>query len=133
MACQCIQPTPPEPTPPEPVDERSESLKDFLKKTEIGLYVNSEGLVTYDELYFQKAWSKDLGAFRIQRDDQGAFFNIQKSSNTTSASYQVEYKNESSNVTLMLLKLQTVKTGNGLVWLWNETMMTGVIIQEGII
>lgn len=131
MACQCVQPDPPEPTPPDPIDERSAELKDFMKKTDIGLYVNSEGIVTYDEMYFQKAWS--MGAFRIQRDDQGAYLSIISSANSASSSYQVEYKSDRSNVTLMLLKLQSVKNENSCVWLWNETMATGIIVPEGII
>lgn len=131
MACQCLPPDPPEPTPPDPIDERSQSLKSFMDKTDIGLYVNSEGLVIYDEMDYQKAWS--TGAFRIQRDDQSAYLSIIASANSASSSYQVEYKNERSNVTLMLLKLQSVKTENSCVWLWNETMATGIILPEGIL
>lgn len=130
MACQCVPPEPPEPTPPDPIDERSEELKDFMNKTELGLYVNSVGIVTYDDIYFQKAWGS--GAFRIQRDDQSAYLSIVASTGSASSSYQVEYKNANTNVTLMLLKLQAVKTENSCVWLWNETMATGVIIPEEI-
>jgi hypothetical protein len=133
MACQCDQPVPPEPTPPDPPDTRSESLKAFLTKTELGLYVDSEGMVTYDERYFQKAWSTEAGSFRIQRDDQSAYFNIRSSANSASSSYQVEYMNENHSVTLMLLKLQLVQSENSCVWLWNETMKTGVIVPEGIL
>ena len=131
LACQCVPPDPPEPTPPDPIDERSQELKDFLKKTDTGLYVNSVGLVIYDEKDYQKAWG--TGAFRIQRDDQSAYLSIIASANSASSSYQVEYKNESTNVTLMLLKLQSVKTENSCVWLWNETMATGIILPEGIL
>lgn len=133
MACQCVEPVPPEPTPPDPVDERSQSLKDFMAKTDIGLYIDSEGIVVYDELNYQRAWSSDPGYFRIQRDDQSAYLNIAGSSGSATSSYQVEYKNESHNVTLMLLRLQSVKTDNSCIWLWNETMATGVIIPEGIL
>ena len=131
MACQCVPPEPPEPTPPDPEEELSESLKDFMKKEDLGLYVNSVGIVTYDEIYYQKAWG--TGAFRIQRDDQSAYLNIVASNSSSASSYQVEYKNASTNVTLMLLRLQLVKTENSCVWLWNETMSTGVIIPAGII
>jgi hypothetical protein len=37
------------------------------------------------------------------------------------------------SVTLMLLKLQKVQTDDSCIWLWNETMKTGVIIPAGII
>lgn len=135
MACQCNPPVPPEPPgPPEPpVVQPSESLKAFLQKTDIGLWIDSEAIVTYDELTCQKAWSTDNGYFRIQRDDQSAFMNIRSSAQSASSSYQVEYMSGNHSVTLMLLKLQPVQTRNSCIWLWNETMATGVIIPEGII
>lgn len=133
MACQCGEPVPPEPVPPEPEPTRSESLKAFLKKTELGLYIDSEDVVTFDEFYFQKAWSADEGSFRIQRDDQSAYFSIRSSTNSASSSYQVEYMNATHSVTLMLLKLQSAQSRDSRVWLWNETMKTGVIIPEGIL
>jgi hypothetical protein len=133
MACHCGEPLPPEPTPPEPEDTRSESLKAFLKKTEQGLYIDSEDVVTYDEFYYQKAWSSDSHSFRIQRDDQSAYFSIRSSANSASSSYQVEYMNATHSVTLMLLRLQSVQSRNSCVWLWNETMKTGVIVPEGLL
>ncbi|MBR5736584.1 MAG: hypothetical protein IKX60_07325 [Bacteroidales bacterium] len=132
MAFQCAEPLPPPPTPtpPEP-DPVSESLKAFLQKSEIGLYIDTEGIVLYDEFNYQKAWSVDGGYFRIQRDDQSAYLNVKKASQSASSSYQVEYLGKNNEVTLMLLKLQSVQTENSRVWLWNETMKTGVIIPEG--
>lgn len=136
MACHCgelpVPPDPPDPPNP-PTEQPSESLKAFLLKTDIGLWINSEGIVTYDELNCQKAWSTDEGSFRIQRDDQSAYLCIRGASQGTSSSYQVEYMTGDQSVTLMLLKLQTVQTGNSCIWLWNETMKTGVIIPAGII
>ena len=135
MACHCGGPVPPTPPdPPDPsVDTRSESLKAFLKKTDIGLYINAEGIIIYDDLYYQKAWSTEEGSFRIQRDDQGAFLSIRSSSQFASSSYQVEYMAGDQNVTLVFLKLQNVQSDDSCIWLWNETMKTGIVIPEGII
>lgn len=133
MAFQCSEPLPPTPpTPPEPEEKQSEALKAFLTKNGVGLYIDSEGIVIYDETIFQQAWSQDGGNFRIQRDDQKAYLSIRSSSPSASSSYQVEYMNESHSVTLMLLKLQSVKTQNSRIWLWNETKKTGVIVPEGM-
>jgi len=132
MAVECNPPTPPEPGPPEPPEEISEALKAFLVKKDIGLYIASEGIVIYDELTFQKAWSVGGGSFRIQRDDQGAYMLIRGSSQSSS-SYQIEYMNSSHAVTMMLLKLQEVQKKGSCVWLWNETMTIGVIIPEGML
>jgi ligand-binding sensor domain-containing protein len=135
MACHCGEipvPVPPDPPDP-PVEQPSESLKAFLQKTDIGLWIASEGIVSYDELSCQKAWSTDEAFFRIQKDDQSAFMVIRGSAQSTSSSYQVEYMSGNHSVTMMLLKLQTVQRKNSCVWLWNETMATGVIIPEGII
>ena len=135
MACECGGPLPPDPhSPPQPpVDTRSESLKAFMEMSEIGLYVESEGIIIYDDLNYQKAWSTEEGSFRIQRDDQGAYLSIRSSAQSASSSYQVEYMAGDQNVTLMLLKLQTVQTGQSCIWLWNETRKTGIIMPEGII
>ncbi len=89
--------------------------------------------MTYDEFYYQKAWSSDSHSFRIQRDDQSAYFSIRSSANSASSSYQVEYMNATHSVTLMLLRLQSVQSRNSCVWLWNETMKTGVIVPEGLL
>ena len=134
MACHCEEPLPPTPPPPEPpVDETSEDLKAFLKKTDFGLYVDARGVVTYDELLCQKAWNPDGGSFRIQRDDQTAYLCVRSSAQSASSSYQVEYMTGGQDVTLMLIKLQSVKTENSAIWLWNETMKTGIIIPAGIL
>ena len=134
MACHCGEiPLPPDPPVDPPVEKPSESLKAFLQKTDIGLWINSEGIVTYDDLSCQKAWSTDEGSFRIQRDDQSAYLCIRGASQGASSSYQVEYMTGDQSVTLILLKLQTVQTDNSCIWLWNETMKTGVIIPAGII
>ena len=134
MAFNCSEPLQPlPPTPPEPEETQSEALKDFLQKNEIGLYIDSDGIVIYDETSFQQAWSRDGASFRIQRDDQTAYLNIRSSSQSASASYQVEYMNQDHSVTLMLLKLQSVQTQNSRIWLWNETKNTGVIVPEGIL
>ena len=132
MACHCAEPVPPTPpSPPEPpVEVVSEDLKAFLQKSDIGLYIDAKDIVTFDDLLFQKAWSKDNGSFRIQRDDQGAYLNIRSS---YASSYQVEYMYENHGVTLMLLKLQSVRTQDSNVWLWNETMKTGIIVPADII
>lgn len=134
MACHCEEPLPPTPPPPEPpVDEVSEDLKAFLRKTGIGLYVEDRGVIVYDELLYQKAWNPDGGSFRIQRDDQTTFLCIRSSAQGASSSYQVEYMDGNQGVTLMLLKLQSVQTADGCIWLWNETMKTGVIVPAGIL
>lgn len=135
MACHCGGPVPPTPpNPPEPpVDTRSESLKAFLDKTDIGLYVDSEDIIIYDDLYYQKAWSNEEGSFRIQRDDQSAFLNIRSSSQSASSSYQVEYMTGDQNVTLVFLKLQNVQSDGSSIWLWNETMKTGIVVPKGIL
>ena len=134
MACQCEEPVPPTPpTPPEPpVEDISEDLKAFLQKSGIGLYIDARDIIVFDELLFQKAWGADNGSFRIQRDDQGAYLSIRSSSSAFS-SYQVEYMYGSHGVTLMLLKLQSVRTEGSNVWLWNETMKTGIIVPADII
>jgi hypothetical protein len=41
--------------------------------------------------------------------------------------------NATHSVTLMLLRLQSVQSRNSCVWLWNETMKTGVIVPEGLL
>ena len=135
MACQCAEPVPPAPpTPPEPpAEDISEDLKAFLLKSEIGLYIDVEDIIIFDELLFQKAWKTDDKSFRIQRDDQGEYLSIRSSSPSPSSSYQVEYMYGNHGVTLLLLKLQSVKTQGSNVWLWNETMKTGIIVPEGMI
>ena len=138
MACECSEPVPPTPpSPPEPPEPPaeviSEDLKAFLQKSEIGLYIDAEDIVIFDELLFQKAWSSENGSFRIQRDDQGAYLSVRSSSSSTSSSYQVEYMYENHGVTLLLLKLQSVRTQDSNVWLWNETMKTGIIVPAGMI
>jgi hypothetical protein len=135
MACQCAEPVPPAPpTPPEPpAEDISEDLKAFLLKSETGLYIDAEDIIVFDELSFQKAWNADNRSFRIQRDEQREYLSISSSSPSTSSSYQVEYMYGTHGVTLLLLKLQSVKTQGSNVWLWNETMKTGIIVPEGMI
>ena len=130
MASRCSEPDFPTPVPPEP-EPVSEDQTAFMAKSTIGLYIRSEGIVIYDEDSFQKAWNSEGHTFRIQRDDQRAYMHVHAASGSNaSSSYQIEYKTDNRDVTLMILRLQPVKAENANIWLWNETMKTGIIIPE---
>lgn len=124
MACSC--------------DENDFNEADFVTSiSSISLTVKGTEIMQYDSYYHQIAWNAEKMQFRMMDDSLGNYFVVNLGNMPSQmgdvVSAELIYTTYTSIKTINdkfnASKIQTNSNGQ-LIWLWNESSNTGVVIQE---
>ena len=127
LATSCPDPLPP--MPPEPEEDTLSPARILFESFSVsGLYFDGKAVVKYNPDTFQKAMKTDGTLFRIQRDDQIEYMNVEQA-NFAATTYNVIYKSEDGDQTLLILNAKIIKRKDGKRWLWNESRRIGIITE----
>ncbi len=117
-------------------DEFNEA--DFVTSiSSISLTVKGTQIMEYNSSYHQVAWNEERMQFRMMDDSLGNYFVVNLSSLPSEmgdvVSAELIYTTYTSIKTIndkfSASKISNSSSGQ-LVWLWNESTQTGVVIQE---
>ncbi|MBQ7222684.1 MAG: hypothetical protein IJS02_04375 [Bacteroidales bacterium] len=108
----------------------TEDLISFKMVSYRGLYIGGENVVVDDGLNYQNAWKSDGTEYRLQKDDQTAFLQVEHPATDSVATFMITYRPEGGEVSAMTLEMRTVKKTGYNQWWWNDVENTGIVIPR---
>ena len=136
MAVSCPEPDDPlPPDPPVPVDTKSAERKQLEAALAEGLYLKGTCVLEYTLAGYQRAVNPQRRNYRIQSDDQARYLNIRYNesipgSEGDEVECEIHYRLSAGESTTLIVKLVVVKTTDEYLWLWNEFLKVGLMVQR---
>lgn len=118
----------PDPVPGNENIIETENLKHFKTMSGQGLYIGKDAILLYDELTCQKAWSDDGSLFRIQKDDQSAFLNVEHIGRDTGDTFIITYMLKAGFPVSITAQMRRVKFDDAHQWWWSDSADMGIIM-----